>query len=189
LASTLAARFEKVVLPHLDAVYRMARRLARSDSEAEDLVQETFVRALRAFDQFELRAFGAKPWLFKILHNVFYTRAGRARRQPTLLDDVDFDHFAAELDEAQTDESTAGTLDWERCDQELKQAVETLQPEYRSVLLLWAVEEKSYQEIAEICRCAVGTVMSRLYRARQLLGKKLRSYAVERNLSTERFDR
>jgi RNA polymerase sigma factor (sigma-70 family) len=117
LASTLAARFEKVVLPHLDAVYRMARRLARSESEAEDLVQETFVRALRAFDQFELRAFGAKPWLFKILHNVFYTRAGRARRQPTLLDDVDFDHFAAELDEAQTDESTAGTLDWERCDQ------------------------------------------------------------------------
>ncbi|MHC4067908.1 MAG: sigma factor-like helix-turn-helix DNA-binding protein [Planctomycetota bacterium] len=63
------------------------------------------------------------------------------------------------------------------------------QPEYRSVLLLWAVEEKSYQEIAEICRCAVGTVMSRLYRARQLLGTKLRSYAVERNLSTERFDR
>ncbi len=176
-------------MPHLDALYRIARRLAGSDAEADDLVQETFVRALRAFDSFELRAFGAKPWLFKILHNVFYTRVGRARKQPALLDDVDFDHFAGELDEAQLDQNGIGGIDWENCDQELKHAVEELQPEYRSVLLLWALEGLSYKEIAEVCSCAVGTVMSRLYRARQLVGKKLRGYAAGRNLDTERFDR
>ncbi len=183
------ARFEDVALPHLDAVYRMARRLAGNGTEAEDLVQDTFVRAFRAFDQFELRSFGAKPWLLKILHNVFYTSAGRARRQPTLLDDVDFDKFAAELDQAQVYEDVEGSpFDWDQFDEELKDAVESLQPEYRTVLLLWALEDMSYKEIAEVCRCAVGTVMSRLYRARQLLGQKLRTYAAERNLDTTRFD-
>jgi len=165
----------------------MARRLAATEAEAEDLVQETFARALRAFREFELREFGARPWLFKILHNTFYTHAGRSRRQPTLLDDVDFDNFAAELDDAAADDSAAANVDWDHCDEELKHAVESLQPEYRTVLLLWALEDLSYREIAEVCRCAVGTVMSRLYRARQLLGKKLATYARERNLRTERF--
>ena len=166
----------------------MARRLAGTEAEAEDLVQETYTRALRAFGQFELREFGAKPWLFKILHNVFYTYTGRARRQPTLLDDVDFDNFSAELDNAQLDDGSAPAIDWDNCDEELKHAIDELQPEYRTVLLLWALEDLSYKEIADVCRCAIGTVMSRLYRARQLLGTRLRDYARERNLSTERFD-
>ncbi|MCP4247418.1 MAG: sigma-70 family RNA polymerase sigma factor [bacterium] len=190
--TTSAARLQEVALPHLDAVYRMARRLAGGAAEAEDLVQETFVRALKAIDRFELREHGAKPWLFKILHNAFYTQAGKSRRQPTLLDDVDFDHFAAELDEAQVETSGpigAAGFDWDNCDQELKQAVEQLQPEYRTVLLLWALEDMSYKQIAEICRCPVGTVMSRLYRARQLLGQHLKAYAADRNLNTERFER
>ncbi len=182
-------RFEDVAMPHLDAVYRMARRLASSEAEAEDLVQETYTRALKGFGQFELREFGAKPWLFKILHNQFYTHAGRSRRQPTLLDDVDFDNFTAELDDAQLDDISADSFDWDSCDEELKHAMEELQPEYRTVLLLWALEDLSYKEIAEVCRCAVGTVMSRLYRARQLLGQKLSTYAQQRNLSTERFKR
>jgi RNA polymerase sigma-70 factor (ECF subfamily) len=180
-------RFEAVAMPCLDAVYRMAYRLSGERHEAEDLVQETMVRAFQAFDQFELRSFGAKPWLLRILHNVFYTRAGRKRRQPTLLDDVDFDRFSEELSEAQL-EDDGTSINWERVDQELKIAVQDLQPEYREVLLLWAMEELSYKEIAEVCRCAVGTVMSRLYRARQLLGRSLKSYARERNLSIERFE-
>ena len=182
------ARFEQLVLPHLDAVHRVARSLASSGAEADDLVQETFVRAFRGFGTFELREYGAKPWLLRILHNAFYTLKGKERRQPTLLEDVDFDRFADELDDADVEPVSAGSINWDHFDQELKQAVLELQPEYRAVLLLWAVEGLSYKEIATACDCALGTVMSRLYRARQLLGRKLRPYANERRWRGARLE-
>ncbi len=185
---TVKERFESAALPHFPNVYRMARSLARDDAEADDLVQETFVRAFRAFGSFELREYGAKPWLLRILHNVFYTARGRQRRQPTLLDDVDFDHFADEMTDAQLDPPTAETIDWDRVDEELKATIQQLRPEYRSVLLLWAIEGLSYKEIAAVCHCALGTVMSRLYRARQLLWRGLHEYARQRKLNTERFE-
>lgn len=181
------ARFEKIALPHLDAVHRMARALTRNQAEAEDLVQEAFVRALRAFGRFELREYGARPWLLRILHNVFYTTRGGRRREPTLLDDVDFDRFTEEQNGANGDLVSADDLNWDEFDEELKNAVNQLQPEYRTVLLLWSIEGLSYKEIAETCQCALGTVMSRLYRARQLLGRLLQDYAREHKLSTERF--
>jgi RNA polymerase sigma-70 factor (ECF subfamily) len=182
------ARFEEIALPHLDAVHRMARALTRNQAEAEDLVQEAFVRALRAFDRFELREYGARPWLLRILHNVFYTTRGGRRREPTLLDDVDFDRFTDEQNGVNGDLVSADGLNWDEFDEELKNAVGQLQPEYRTVLLLWSIEGLSYKEIAETCECALGTVMSRLYRARQVLGGLLRDYAREHKLSTERFD-
>ncbi len=181
-------RFEVLALPHLDAVYRMAMRLTSDATEAEDLAQEAYYRAYRAFESFELRDYGIKPWLLRILHNVFFTAKGKQRREPTLLDDVDFDHFADELPGTAEEPLTADLLDWDQFDQELKAAVETLPVDYRVVLLLWAIEELSYKEIAEVCSCPVGTVMSRLYRARQMLGQGLLDYARERNLSTERFE-
>ncbi len=85
---TSKERFEKLSLPHLEVMYRLAMRLAGNDAEAEDLVQETLYRAYRSFDKFELREYGAKPWLLRILHNVFFTRRGRQARQPILLDEV-----------------------------------------------------------------------------------------------------
>jgi len=142
---------------------------------------------LRAFAGFELREYGARPWLLRILRNVFYTRKGRQRREPTLLDDVDFDHFADELWDADVEGADAESIDWDQFDEELKAAIAQLQPEYRAVLLLWAIEGLSYKEIADVCDCALGTVMSRLYRARQLLGRKLRDYARERKIDTKRF--
>ena len=180
-------RFEDLALPQLDAVYRMARRLTPDANEAEDLVQEAYLRAYRAFPKFELRDYGIKPWLFRIVHNVFYTAKGKQRRQPSLLDDVDFDHFADELSESPEEPLTADRLNWEEFDEELKAAVQELPVDYRSVLLLWAIEELSYKEIAQVCGCPVGTVMSRLYRARQLLGKALQGYAADQNLSLGRF--
>ncbi len=180
--------FEDVALPHLDNVYRIACALAGNRSEAEDLVQETFLRGYGAFARFELREYGAKPWLLRILHNVFYSSKNRQKRAPTLLDDVDFDHFEDELAESQADPTSADTIDWDHFDEEIKQAVSELQPEYRTVLLLWSIEGLSYKEIADVCDCALGTIMSRLYRARQLLGRKLRNYARERRIDCKRFD-
>lgn len=186
MESTQAAAFEAVALPHLDAVYRMARRLAATEAEAEDLVQETFVKALRAFDRFELREFGAKPWLLRILHNTYYSQRQRTGRQPSLLDDVDFDIFSGELDAEMLDRLPGEIEDWESFDEEIKRAVQQLAPEYRNVLLLWAFEDLTYKEIASICDCKVGTVMSRLYRARQLVSQKLANYVKERNVSSRR---
>ncbi|MGB0716625.1 MAG: sigma-70 family RNA polymerase sigma factor [Phycisphaerae bacterium] len=187
MADDRRTQFEAIAMPHLDTVYRVARVLARNASDAEDLTQEAFARAFKAFDGFELREYGAKPWLLKILHNVFYSKSSRRRREPTLLDDVDFDHFEDEVSVSDGD-STIDNFDWDRVDEELKAAIDELQPEYRTVLLLWAVEGLSYKDIAVACDCAIGTVMSRLYRARQILGRQLRDYASERKLSTKRFD-
>ncbi len=82
----------------------------------------------------------------------------------------------------------AGTLNWEQLDDEVKSAVERLRPEHRATLLLWSIEGLSYKEIAEVCECALGTVMSRLYRARRLLGRDLQGYAKERKWPNKRFE-
>lgn len=180
--------FEQVAMPHLDSVYRVARRLAATETEAEDLVQEAFLRAFRAFDRFELRTYGAKPWLLRILHNTYYTRRQRANREPTLLDDVDFDCFAGELEPETLDGWPDELPDWDAFDAELKNAVASLPVEYRTVLLLWAFEDLSYKEIAAICGCKIGTVMSRLYRARQILSQRLAGYVAENNLAGGSLD-
>lgn len=181
-------RFEQLALPHLDAVYRLARRLASDPAEAEDLVQEAFMRAYRAFDGFELREFGIKPWLLRILHNTFYTSRVRQKREPTLLDDLDFARAAEELTDVAVEPPRIDGIDWDDFDQELKRAIGRLPEEYRVVLLLWAVEELSYKEIAQVIECPVGTVMSRLYRARQTLGASLADYARRRGLPMDRFN-
>jgi len=184
---SIRARFEAVALPHLDAVYRLARALGSSEAEADDLVQETFVRAYQAFDTFELREYGAKPWLYRILHNTFYSLKGKQRRDPTLLDKLDFDHFASGRG-GDSDSAALERLNWEQLDDEVKSAIERLRPEYRAALLLWSIDGLTYKDIAAVCDCAVGTVMSRLYRARRLLGRELLDYARERNWPTKRFE-
>ncbi len=171
--------FEAVVMPHLEAVYRMARRLARSPELAEDLVQETYLRALRAFESFQLREYGAKPWLMKILHNCFYTRVGREAKGPSLIEDSNFDGFAETEPTPEAPAVIDGAIDWEQFDDRIKDAVESLPSEFAEVLLLWAMEELSYKEIAAVCDVPMGTVMSRLHRARNMLGDKLVDFARE----------
>ncbi|HVP11199.1 MAG TPA: RNA polymerase sigma factor, partial [Phycisphaerae bacterium] len=116
----------------------MAFRLTGNADEAEDLVQETCLRAHRAFGGFELREYGAKPWLLKILHNVFLTSREQVRKTPGLMDDTDLDDFAAVVQREPMAGLAEGKVDWEGFDEELKSAVDSLTPEYRSVLVLWA---------------------------------------------------
>lgn len=179
---TSRREFDDDVLVHLDAVFRVARRLARDDSEAEDLVQETFIRAFRAFERFEMRDHGVKPWLFKILHNVFYTHRRKVGKQPTQPGDEVLDRMASPPVRDGGAPSGIDEIDWDAIDDELKRAVDDLPAEYRMVLLLWSFCEMSYKEIAEVCDCAVGTVMSRLYRARRQLEAKLAVFARAENV-------
>jgi RNA polymerase sigma-70 factor (ECF subfamily) len=158
--------FEKLSLEHLEAVYRLALQLVRHPDEASDLVQETYLKALRASERFEEQGGGIRPWLFKILHNVFYTRLAKAKRAPVSVEEL---HAVRDLE----------SLDWEHVDERLKSAIEQLRPEYRTVLLLWSVEGLKYREIAEIQEIPIGTVMSRLHRARSILADQLTDLAEE----------
>lgn len=162
--------FEAVAMPHLEAAFRLARRLARDEHEAEDLVQESFLKAFQAFGGFEMREFGIRPWLLKILYNAFLNRRARERNAPRAADQQTLESHA----ESGT---TLPDLDHEHLDEEVKHALNTLAPEFRSVMLLWATMELSYKEIAEILSLPVGTVMSRLYRARAQLAASLAGFA------------
>jgi RNA polymerase sigma-70 factor (ECF subfamily) len=168
-----------MALEHLEAVYRLALQLARHPDDAADLAQETYLKALRVAERFQEQGGGIRPWLFKILHNVFYSRLAKARREPTSVDEL---HGAVSNAPAPGEPGAAWDLrwlDWEQVDERLKAAIEGLRPEYRTVLLLWAVEGLKYREIAEVQEIPIGTVMSRLHRARSILAGQLSEFAEE----------
>jgi RNA polymerase sigma-70 factor (ECF subfamily) len=178
MAAASDKSFEALALPHLDVVYRVARRLTRDDHDAEDLVQETYFKAYRAFARFEEREFGIRPWLLKILNNTFLNRIAREKRAPKSTDQQT-------LEQSQESELslTPPELDYENLDQEVKAALDDLSPEFRSVVLLWATGEFSYQEIADTLEVPIGTVMSRLHRARQQLVRTLADFAREQRIT------
>lgn len=173
--------FEREALPHLDAVYSTARYLSRDDREAEDLSQETFLKAWRHWQRYEPGT-NCRAWLMRILTNTFYNRVRGAHRELTFLEDVDH---------APADASTPDAL--HRIDPEaqfasllvggqVRDAIATLPPDFRTAVVLADLEELSYKEIADIMDCPVGTVMSRIYRGRQLLKKRLHGLAVQQGL-------
>jgi len=165
-----AEEFGKQALAQIDALARVAASLARSRAEADDLVQETYVRALRARDQFEPRAHGLRPWLLRIMHNVHVTRVTRAKREPAATDPATLDHHQG----GDTFPSIPAELD-----DTVRAALSDLPNDLRSALNLWAVEELSYKEMAEVLEIPIGTVMSRLHRARNALAVKLRERSPE----------
>ncbi|MCB9838597.1 MAG: sigma-70 family RNA polymerase sigma factor [Phycisphaeraceae bacterium] len=171
--------FEHLALEQLDPLHRMAMQLCRRHDEAADLVQETFLRALKAADRFEDQGLGVRPWMYRILFNTFYTRRKRDSRGPASIAEF----FAEESRETEPCEPppawNMSSFDWEHVDERIKAAVEDLKPEYRAVLLLWGVEGLKYREIAQIVDTPIGTVMSRLHRARKLLADALADCADE----------
>ena len=167
--------FEALALPHLEAAYRLARRLARQEHDAEDLVQETYLKAQKAFSTFEMRKFGMKPWLLRILHNTFLNRQSRESKAPIATDQKMLEEMNQTADVGST--LHPPELDYDQVDQEVKHAIDNLGPEFRSVLLLWSTMELSYKEIADVLSVPVGTVMSRLHRARQQLVRSLGDFA------------
>ena len=168
----------------MDSVYRMAMHLTRHPDEASDLMQETYLKAFRSEATFELRDRGIRPWLFTILHNTFYTKIGKQRREPTIADDLGPQAVASELDHPPPAWDLA-SLDWEQVDDRLKHAIDDLPDHYREVLLLWAVEGLKYREVADVLGVPLGTVMSRLYRARSILSQQLATFAAEQGIKVE----
>lgn len=166
--------FERTALEHLDTLYRVARRLTGDSTQAEDLVQETYLRALRGGDAFRLRSFGMRPWLLRIMHNQHYSQSQRERRQPLSLDS---EHLEGASPSAHAPLPPLSLASFEGMDERLVRALDALPVEYQIVLMLWAIDGLSYKEIAEAVDIPIGTVMSRLHRARQRLSDQLRTYA------------
>jgi RNA polymerase sigma-70 factor (ECF subfamily) len=163
LSAADAQRFRALVLPHLDAAYGFARFLARDATLAEDLVQEAFLKAYRGFPGF--RGGDPRAWLFAIVRSVFLTRL---RRPDVWSEADDVDSVPADADTPEAAVLRAGEVET------VRGAIEALPEPFREALVLRELEEMSYRQIAEITSAPIGTVMSRLARARQMLTTALR---------------
>ncbi len=159
------ARFEQTILPHLDAAYNLARWLTRDEGDAEDLVQEAYLRAFRFFDGF--RGGDSRAWVLKIVRNTFYSSLQKRAHEPAAT--LDEDWFDAACEPCDPEVMALASADWEL----VRQTVEELPAEFREVVVLRELEELSYKEIAAIIGVPIGTVMSRLARARKRLQEQL----------------
>lgn len=165
-APHVPSTFDHLMLPHLDAAYNLARWLLRNDHDAQDAVQEACLRAYRAFDRF--RGGDGRAWLLTIVRNVCYTHLRQRRRAPTL------EAFDDEAHGSMDDPAATKALAWRETKSELlQQALERLPPEFREVLVLHELEGLAYREIAVVAEIPLGTVMSRLARARHKLQAEL----------------
>ncbi len=156
-----------MVVPHLDAAYRFARWLCRSE-DANDIVQEAFLRAFRAFDT--LRGSDVKAWLLAIVRNCYATARDQQRRRPTVSLGEEHEEALPSDTQAGPDPESATAAEDER--RTLGRLIEALTEEHREVLLLRELEDLSYREIAAVTQVPIGTVMSRLARARAALRGK-----------------
>lgn len=173
-------------MPYMDQLYGAARRMTRNAADAEDLVQETYLRAYKGFDRFAAGT-NLRAWLFRILTNLFINEYRRRRRRPAEVDLGDTDTLymyrglgggeTARRSRSAEDEHLAGLTS-----DEVRRALESLPDSYRVAVLLADVEGFAYKEIAEILDIPIGTVMSRLHRGRKRLREALQTYGTARGL-------
>ena len=183
------ASFVDEAIPHMDAVYRFALRLAGTQDGAEDLVQDTYFRAFRAWEQYTPGT-RCKSWLFTICRNVFLRQRERGQRHDEIVAETAYEDPRALAREAAVfaaskDADPEGEFFRSIVDEEVLRAIDDLPGEYRMAVVLSDLEDLSYNEIAEIMEIPVGTVKSRLFRGRRQLQERLHAYAVEMGYISE----
>jgi RNA polymerase sigma-70 factor, ECF subfamily len=180
------AQFEAETLPILDTMYGAALRLTRNPADAEDLLQETALKAYQGFNQFEPGT-NLRAWLYKIMMNAFISSYRKASRQPKTVSADENEEFSLYERLVDADGATPETQVLDAIpDEQVKAALDDLPDQFRAAVLLADVEGFSYKEIADITQVSIGTVMSRLHRGRKALQKHLWEFARTHGIVTEK---
>lgn len=179
------ADFDSEAMPHMGILHGYAVKITGNQLDADDLVQETFLRAFRFFDKFE-KGTNCKAWLFRIMKNLFINKYRKNQKEPGKVDYGEIENFfdtirAERLDSSDLQEKVFSNL----LDDDVTRALNSLQDDFKTVVILCDLEGLSYEEIAEFIQCPIGTVRSRLHRGRKMLQQKLYDYAKERGYDVE----
>lgn len=172
--------FEEEIIPHLDAMFNFALRLTSDPNGAEDLVQDSIVKAYRFFGSYE-KGTNAKAWLFRILKNSYINNYRRQAKQPGK---VDYDEVSSFYETIRADRTDTSDLEDQMfrdlIDDDISKALDALPEDFRTVVLLCDIEDFTYEEIANMLDVPIGTIRSRLHRGRNLLKTQLLEYAQKR---------
>jgi RNA polymerase sigma-70 factor (ECF subfamily) len=181
----LKQEFERTAIPHLSHIYSAALYLTNDEQEAQDLVQETYLRAYRFFHKFNPDT-NCRAWVLSIQRRLFINRYKRKKREPKLIDweKIDEDYEAMVLQDGRAETCNPEMLFCSRAmGAEVEDALKALPDEFRSAIILVDIEELSYEEAGTVMECPVGTVRSRLSRGRRMLQVALKNYALEKGLT------
>jgi RNA polymerase sigma-70 factor (ECF subfamily) len=172
--------FDEEIIPHMDALYNFALRLTTDPNDAEDLVQDTIVKAYRFFSSYE-KGTNAKAWMFRILKNSFINNYRKTSKKPS---QVDYDEVSSYYESIRAERTETSDLEnlmfREMMDDDLSMALKRLPEDFRTVVLLCDVDGYTYEEIANMLDVPIGTIRSRLHRGRNLLKTELLEYAKKR---------
>lgn len=178
--------FEHEALPHSDLLYNYALRMTNNRADADDLLQETFLKAFRFWDKYE-KGTNIRAWLFRIMKNSYINRYRKDSKEPETVEYDELTGSRPDIREAGTDASDLQTaVERTLLDDDVAEAVAALPEEFRTVVILCDIEGLSYEEIAQFVDCPLGTVRSRLHRGRKLLRLQLLEYAKKRGYVPER---
>ena len=178
--------FNVEFMPYVDSMYNFAFRLTNDEDDANDLLQDTFLKAYRFINSFE-RGTNAKAWLFRILKNSFINDYRKKSKEPSKVDYQEVETTYNSLDDAEVTVTTDLRLDTvqDMIGDEVANALNSLPVDFRTVIILCDIEGFTYEEMAKILDIPIGTVRSRLHRARNLLKEKLKQYASSMGYNTE----
>lgn len=172
--------FNEEIIPHLDALYNFGLRLTSDPNDAEDLVQDTIVKAYRFFSSYE-KGTNAKAWLFRILKNSYINNYRKKSKKPQ---EVDYDEVSSFYETIRAERTDTSDLEdkmfRDLIDDDISQALDEIPEDFRTVVLLCDVEDFTYEEIANMLDVPIGTIRSRLHRGRNLLKAQLMEYATKR---------
>ena len=177
--------FEREAIPHMDALYNFALKMTGDSDDASDLIQETYLKAFRFWDKFE-KGTNCKAWLFRIMKNTFINTYRKTAKEPDKVDYEEIENFYENIKPSSTDSAHLEKDIYDNLlDDELSSAISSLPEDFRTVIILCDIEGYTYDEIADFVDVPVGTVRSRLHRARKMLFTKLHKYASDKGYVTK----
>ncbi|MDL1894079.1 sigma-70 family RNA polymerase sigma factor [Sphingobacteriales bacterium CHB3] len=178
--------FQGEALPHMDFLYNYALRMTFNAADAEDLVQETFLKAFRFWDSYE-KGTNIRAWLFRIMKNAFINRYRKEKKEPETVEYQEVENFYNSVRESAVETSDLQESVFKNLlEDEVAVAIAELPEDFRTVVILCDIEELTYEEVAEFIDCPIGTVRSRLHRGRKLLRARLMEYARKRGYVEEK---